>query len=97
MLPKVPDWKSKKITLLGYATREPMYLFFHNALDCMKNLFGNPLFAEHMDFSPTRLYHDAEQTMLDLFRVDDRGRRLEHAGLFFGSNHLLHMVLNGCH
>ena len=63
MLPKVPDWKSKKITLPGYATREPMYLFFRDALDCVEYLFGNPLFAECMDFSPTRLYRDAEQTI----------------------------------
>lgn len=63
MLPKVPDWKSKKIALPGYATREPMYLFFRDALDCVEYLFGNPLFAGHMDFSPTRLYRDAEQTI----------------------------------
>ena len=63
MLPKVPNWKSKKITLPGYATREPMCLFFRDALDCVEYLFGNPLFAGHMDFSPTRLYRDAEQTI----------------------------------
>lgn len=61
MLPKVPDWKSKKITIPGYATREPMHLFFRDALDCVEYLFGNPLFAGHMDFSPTRLYQTAEQ------------------------------------
>ena len=63
MLPKVPDWRSKKITLPGYVTREPMYLFFRDALDCAEYLFSNPLFAGHMDFSPTRLYRDAEQTI----------------------------------
>ena len=63
MLPKVPDWKSKKITLPGYVTREPMYLFFRDALDCTEYLFGNPLFAGHMDFSPTQSYRDAEQTI----------------------------------
>ena len=63
MLPKVPEWKSKKIALPGHATREPMHLFFRDALDCVEYLFGNPLFAEHMDFSPTRLYRDTEQTI----------------------------------
>jgi len=63
MLPKVPEWKSKKIVLPGYATREPMCLFFRDALECVEYLFGNPLFAEHIDFLPTRLYRDAEQTI----------------------------------
>ena len=63
MLPKVPDWKSKKIILPGYITQELMYLFFRDALDCVEYLFGNPLFAEHMDFLPTRLYRDAERTI----------------------------------
>ena len=63
MLPKVPDWKSKLITFPGYATRELMYLFFRDALDCVEHLFGNPLFAGHMDFSPVRLYRNAEQAI----------------------------------
>jgi hypothetical protein len=40
-----------------------MYLFFRDALDCVEYLFGNPLFAGHMDFCPTRLYRDAERTI----------------------------------
>jgi hypothetical protein len=63
MLPSVPDWKSKKISLMGYPTSEPMYLFYRDALDCVEYLFGNPLFSNHMDFCPVRLYQDAEQTI----------------------------------
>lgn len=63
MLPKVPDWKFKKITLPGYATREPMHLFLRDALTCAEYLFGNPLFAGHIDYSPSRLYRDAEKTI----------------------------------
>jgi hypothetical protein len=36
MLPTVPDWKSKKITLAGYPTSEPMHLFYRDALDCVE-------------------------------------------------------------
>ena len=63
MLPKVPDWKPKKITLMGYPTSEPMHLFYRDTLDCIEYIFGNPLFANHMDFCPVRLYQDAEQTI----------------------------------
>ena len=40
-----------------------MHFFYRDALDCVEYLFGNPLFAEQMDFSPVRVYHDAEQTI----------------------------------
>ena len=63
MLPKVPDWKSKKVSLTGHLTSEPMHLFYCDTLDCIKYIFGNPLFANHMDFCPVRLYQDVEQTI----------------------------------
>jgi hypothetical protein len=63
MLPRVPDWKSKKISLVGYQTSEPMYLYYRDALDCVEYAPGNPLFANHMDFSPVHLYQDMEQTI----------------------------------
>ena len=63
MLPEVPEWKSKRISLMGYPTSEPMHLFYRDALDCVEYLLGNPLFANHMDFCPVRLYKDAEKTI----------------------------------
>ena len=60
LLPKVPDWKVKKISLKGYTTREPMFLFYRDALDCVEYLLGNPLFSDCMDFCPIQLYQDAE-------------------------------------
>ena len=63
MLPKVPDWKSKEVTLRGHPINEPMYLFYHNTLNCIEYIFGNPLFADHMDFCPAHLYQDAEWTI----------------------------------
>jgi hypothetical protein len=63
LLPKVPDWKVKKITISGYATRDPMFLFYRDALDCVEYLFGNPLFAGNMDFCPIRFYQDTEKTI----------------------------------
>jgi hypothetical protein len=63
LLPKVPDWKVKKVGIMGYATREPTFLFYRDSLDCVEYLLGNPLFADSMDFCPVRLYQDAEQTV----------------------------------
>lgn len=40
-----------------------MYLFYRDALDCVEYLFGNPLFTDQIDFSPVRLYRDAERTI----------------------------------
>jgi hypothetical protein len=63
LLPKVPDWKVKKVGITGYATREPTFLFYRDSLDCIEYLLGNPMFADSMDFCPVRLYQDAEQTI----------------------------------
>ena len=40
-----------------------MFLFYRNALDCVKYLLRNPLFSDCIDFSPVQLYQDAEQTI----------------------------------
>jgi len=63
LLPKVPDWKVKKVGITGYATREPTFLFYRDSLDCVEYLLGNPLFMDCMDFCLIRLYQDAEQTI----------------------------------
>ena len=60
MLPSVPEWKFKKIVLTGHAMKEPMLLFYCDALDCVEYLFGNPVFANRMDFCPVRLYCNME-------------------------------------
>ena len=39
-----------------------MTLYFRDALECFKSLFGNPLFSGHMDFVPRREYADEEKT-----------------------------------
>ena len=63
MLPSVPEWKFKKIVLTGHVTKEPMLFFYHDALDCVEYLFGNPVFANKMDFCPVWLYRNMEQTV----------------------------------
>ena len=36
-------------------------LYFRDALECFKYLFGNPLFSDYMDFVPRREYADREK------------------------------------
>ena len=36
-------------------------LYFRDALDCFKHLFGNPLFSDYMEFVPRREYADREK------------------------------------
>jgi len=40
-----------------------MLLFYRDALDCVEYLFGNPVFADKIDFCPVQLYHNSEQTI----------------------------------
>lgn len=63
MLPGAPEWKSKAVSLTGNATKAPTFLFYRDALECVEYLFGNPIFANGIDFCPARLYHDSEQTI----------------------------------
>ena len=43
---------------------EPMTLYFRDALECFKCLFGNPLFSDYMDFIPRREYVDDIRKMV---------------------------------
>ena len=63
LLPDVPNWKVKTISITGYLTHKPMLLFYRDALDCVEYLLGNPLFSDSIDFSPVRLYQNAERTI----------------------------------
>ena len=63
MLPAIPEWKFKVVSLTGHTTKEPTLLFYCDSLDCVEYLFGNPTFSNRIDFSPTRLYRNLEQTI----------------------------------
>ena len=36
-------------------------LFYHDAIECIKALFGNPLFANSMQYSPFCVFKTAEK------------------------------------
>ena len=46
-----------------YPTKHPVQLFYRDPLTCLETLFENPLFKDHLKFTPFRLYKMAEQTV----------------------------------
>ena len=62
LLPGTVLWKQVQVQVRGGVTIEPMTLYFRDALECFKCLFGNPLFSDYMDFIPRREYADEERT-----------------------------------
>lgn len=38
-----------------------MKLYYRDPLECLEFLFRNPLFADHIDFCPRRVYRTAER------------------------------------
>ena len=60
MLPSPPHWKEEEVQVEGGNTKEPMILFYRDALECFKFTFANPLFLNHMDYVPRHEYADKE-------------------------------------
>ena len=62
LLPATVPWKQVEIKVRGAVTKEPLTLYYREAIECVKCLWGNPLFSGHMDFIPRREYTDEERT-----------------------------------
>ncbi|KAG0701882.1 hypothetical protein DFH29DRAFT_982526 [Suillus ampliporus] len=51
-LPKGPKWRCMTIHTEGYITTHPVHLIWRNALEVTWHIFGNPVFANDMEFDP---------------------------------------------
>ncbi|KAG1889891.1 hypothetical protein F4604DRAFT_1673420 [Suillus subluteus] len=51
-LPKGSKWHCMTIHTEGYITAYPVHLIWHNALEVTRHIFGNPVFANDMEFDP---------------------------------------------
>jgi hypothetical protein len=60
LLPSGPRWTYRVISS-DHETKDPLYLYYCDALDCVKLLFNHPLFADNMEFSPYRLFTSRER------------------------------------
>ncbi|KAG1897602.1 uncharacterized protein F5891DRAFT_1129890 [Suillus fuscotomentosus] len=54
-LPKGPKWRCTTIHTKGYITTHPVHLIWHDALEVMWHIFGNPVFANDMEFDPYKI------------------------------------------
>ncbi|KAF8451179.1 hypothetical protein L210DRAFT_3387321 [Boletus edulis BED1] len=55
LLPSGPRWQFQ-IVPTTHETKQPVHLYFRDALKCIESLFSHPYFANKMDFSPYRLF-----------------------------------------
>ena len=62
LLPATVPWKQVEVQVRGAVTKEPLTLYYRDALECFKRLFGNPLFSGYMDFIPRHEYTSEEKT-----------------------------------
>ncbi|KAG1790414.1 uncharacterized protein HD556DRAFT_1446143 [Suillus plorans] len=61
LLPPVPKWQYR-IVSTTHPTKQPLYFYWRDPLDCIKSLFSHPLFAKEIDVTPQRVYHTVERT-----------------------------------
>ena len=62
-LPSGPHWNFQIISTGTHSIKQPIHLYFHDALDCMEALSNNPLFGEEVDLLPFQLFTTTEQIM----------------------------------
>ncbi|KAG2087600.1 uncharacterized protein F5147DRAFT_781249 [Suillus discolor] len=51
-LPSFVPWKVSNLEFTGYKTTYPVQLIWRNALEVVKQLFSDPVFANHITFQP---------------------------------------------
>ncbi|KAG1720320.1 hypothetical protein EDD22DRAFT_962866 [Suillus occidentalis] len=60
-LPKGPKWRCTTIHTEGYITTHPVHLIWRNALEVTRHIFGNPVFANDMEFDPYEIKVNGER------------------------------------
>jgi hypothetical protein len=60
-LPKGPRWRCTTIETDGYVTAHPVHLIWRDALEVTKHIFGNPIFANDMEFDPYEIFVNRER------------------------------------
>lgn len=59
-LPVTPRWKCTPIHTDGYTTTHPVNLIWRDALEVVHDIFGNPIFANHMEYDPYEINDNGE-------------------------------------
>ncbi|KAF7972624.1 hypothetical protein HWV62_17370 [Athelia sp. TMB] len=61
-LPPGPKWTCQPWPV-KYPTKHPVSLFYRDSISCVRSLFSNPLFADHMYYTPFREFKTAEKLL----------------------------------
>jgi hypothetical protein len=60
MLPSGPPWMCKLLQT-EYPTKNKIYLYYRDPIECLRSLLRSPLLKDHLDFTPRRLFENAEK------------------------------------
>ena len=60
MLPSGPPWMCKQLQT-EYPTKNKIYLYYRDPVECLRSLLRSPLLKDHLDFTPRRLFENAEK------------------------------------
>src|ERR1700748_3621649 len=73
---------SKEIRLPNYETVEPIQLYYRNTEDCVQSLFGNPLFADHMTYTPYRQFDTDGVRIFSEWMTGDNAWKVQVSSFF---------------
>lgn len=59
-LPKGLKWRCTTMQTEGYITTHPVHLIWRNALEVTRHIFGDPVFANDMEFDPYEIQVNRE-------------------------------------
>ena len=59
MLPSRPPWLCKELQT-KYPTKNKIYLYYHDPIECLRSFLRSLLLKDHLDFTPRHLFESAE-------------------------------------
>ncbi|KAG1738115.1 uncharacterized protein EDB91DRAFT_1237796 [Suillus paluster] len=66
-----PKWQCMKLKLKGYESEQLIHLIWRDGLEVMKQLFANPVYANHMCYDPHYIYQGQERQFGEFWTSND--------------------------
>ncbi|KAG1836104.1 hypothetical protein F4604DRAFT_1943642 [Suillus subluteus] len=66
-----PKWQCTEFRLKDYESEQPIYLIWRDALEVAKQLFANPVYANHMCYDPHKVYNRTEREIGEFWTTDE--------------------------
>lgn len=70
LLPGPPKWLYHTVVIKGYQTESPMTLYYRSGLEVARHLFANPIFKEHMEINPYKLFDGNHRVYSEFLSAD---------------------------